>query len=69
MPATIGPEPLARTTLNPHYFEHGRRIDHVFARGARLRPIAARRVLDQPAADGTWPSDHFGVLADFVVGP
>ncbi|QCO67507.1 endonuclease/exonuclease/phosphatase family protein [Luteimonas yindakuii] len=68
VPAALEPAANLRTTLNPHYFERGRRIDHVFARGARLRPLATRRVLDAAADDGTWPSDHFGVLAQFRIG-
>ena len=67
--AATDPGTAARTTLNPHHFERARRIDHVFARGARLQPRAARRVLDVPAGDGTWPSDHFGVLVEFRVQP
>lgn len=66
-PAMLDPAMAKLSTLNPHYFEHGRRIDHVFARGTGLRPLAARRVLDEPGADGTWPSDHFGVLVDFAI--
>ena len=67
--AATDPGTAARTMLNPHHFERTRRIDHVFARGARLQPRAARRVLDVPAGDGTWPSDHFGVLVEFRVQP
>ena len=52
------------TTLNPHYFgDTRRRIDHVFVQRDRFEVLEARRVLDRPDADGTWPSDHFGVLA------
>nr|WP_257644224.1 endonuclease/exonuclease/phosphatase family protein [Luteimonas salinisoli] len=52
----------AVTTLNPHYFgADRRRIDHVFVRGFEV--LEARRVLDAPDAAGTWPSDHFGILA------
>ncbi|WP_420456687.1 endonuclease/exonuclease/phosphatase family protein [Rubrivirga sp.] len=39
-----------------------RRIDHVFA-GPGLDPVAARLVLADPLADGTWASDHRGVWA------
>nr|WP_255698936.1 endonuclease/exonuclease/phosphatase family protein [Luteimonas sp. Y-2-2-4F] len=67
--AAADPAAAAKTTLNPHYFEHGRRIDHVFARGAGLRARSAQRVLDRPGADGAWPSDHFGVRAEFELGP
>lgn len=54
------------TTLNPHYFdtEMERRIDHIFAERGRFEVVDARRVLDRPDGSGTWPSDHFGVLAE-----
>ena len=39
-----------------------RRIDHVFA-GPGVEPVAARLVLAEPLADGTWASDHRGVWA------
>jgi endonuclease/exonuclease/phosphatase family metal-dependent hydrolase len=46
-----------------------RRIDHIFIRcGRRGQPtlgiVDCRVVFDHPI-DGIWPSDHFGVLADF----
>jgi endonuclease/exonuclease/phosphatase family metal-dependent hydrolase len=48
--------------------EPDRRIDYVFVRGpdkqGRGDTREARVVFDQPADDGVWPSDHFGVLAD-----
>jgi endonuclease/exonuclease/phosphatase family metal-dependent hydrolase len=54
---------FAATTLEP-----ARRIDYVFVRGpdrhGRGRPVSARVVLDAPSA-GVWPSDHYGVLAEF----
>ncbi|HEX7060365.1 MAG TPA: endonuclease/exonuclease/phosphatase family protein [Woeseiaceae bacterium] len=55
----------AGTTLNPHYFEPElqRVVDHVFAERARFEAVEARRILDQPDASGTWPSDHFGMYA------
>jgi endonuclease/exonuclease/phosphatase family metal-dependent hydrolase len=50
--------------------EPGRRIDYVMVRcgthGPTLRTVSARRVFDRPV-DGIWPSDHFGVLAEFAV--
>lgn len=53
--------------------EPSNRIDYVFVRGPdrRMRgePIAARLALDAPAADGTWPSDHFAVVADIHAAP
>jgi endonuclease/exonuclease/phosphatase family metal-dependent hydrolase len=53
------------STLNPAHGHISSRIDHVFiARdGApRLAPAACERLFDTPAPDGTWASDHFGVL-------
>jgi endonuclease/exonuclease/phosphatase family metal-dependent hydrolase len=48
--------------------ELNRRIDYILVRGPVTEREAhtiegAKVVLDSPAADGTWPSDHFGVLA------
>ncbi len=49
-----------------------RRIDYLFVspeqRGGIGRVTAARVVLDAPDARGVWPSDHFGVLAEIVIG-
>ncbi|WP_101927086.1 MULTISPECIES: endonuclease/exonuclease/phosphatase family protein [Luteimonas] len=56
----------AVTTLNPHYFEIGSRIDLVFVQPGRFDVRDARLVLDTPGADGTWPSDHFGVHVELV---
>ncbi|MGI5864851.1 MAG: endonuclease/exonuclease/phosphatase family protein [Myxococcales bacterium] len=58
----------SRNPFAVRWIEQDRRIDYVFVRGA---PTAqgeriveeARVVLDQPGADGCWPSDHFGVFA------
>jgi endonuclease/exonuclease/phosphatase family metal-dependent hydrolase len=58
------------TTLNEHKGNPHRRIDHVFvSRDGKpgLQPLACERILDVPAADGTWASDHFGVTAKLVV--
>jgi endonuclease/exonuclease/phosphatase family metal-dependent hydrolase len=46
-----------------------RRIDHIFIRcGPNGQPtlgiVDCTVILDQPV-DGVWPSDHFGVMADF----
>jgi endonuclease/exonuclease/phosphatase family metal-dependent hydrolase len=52
------------------WLERDRRIDYVFVRPERRngsgRVVDARVVLDVPGEDGTWPSDHFGVLADVM---
>lgn len=58
------------TTLNPHWFgEDRRRIDHVLVERGRFEILESRLVLDAPDAQGTWPSDHFGVLARLRVLP
>ena len=50
--------------------ELGRRIDYVLVRcgihGPTLQVVDCSRVFDQ-AVDGTWASDHFGVLAELQV--
>ncbi len=59
-----------RNPMTEHlaFLERDRRIDYLFVRQERRdgrgRVVDARVVLDAPAADGTWPSDHFGVLAE-----
>ncbi len=49
-----------------------RRIDYLFVspeqRGGLGRVRSARVVLDAADARGVWPSDHFGVLAEIVIG-
>ena len=57
-----GADARAVTTLNPHFFDFRARIDHVFAESGRFEVLDARTVLDTPGADGTWPSDHFGIF-------
>ncbi|HZU84042.1 MAG TPA: endonuclease/exonuclease/phosphatase family protein [Polyangiaceae bacterium] len=56
-----GKNPFAAPLLEPD-----RRIDYVFVRGRderfRGRPLEARVCFDQPV-DGTFASDHFGVVA------
>jgi endonuclease/exonuclease/phosphatase family metal-dependent hydrolase len=54
---------------NPHAAldaEPERRLDYVFSgfhgRSGLGRPLECRVVADQPV-DGTWPTDHYGVLA------
>jgi endonuclease/exonuclease/phosphatase family metal-dependent hydrolase len=54
--------------LAPRHWPY-RRIDHIFIRcGKNGQPtlgiVDCRVVLNEPA-DGVWPSDHFGVMADF----
>src|SRR5262249_10921626 len=61
--------------LNPHtellaFLERDRRIDYLLVsperRDGRGRVLDARVVLDAPE-EGTWASDHFGVMGDVRV--
>lgn len=55
--------PLAEaTTLNPAYFTVPARVDHVFVEAGRLKPVEARLLFTEPDAEGTWASDHRGLL-------
>lgn len=55
------------TTLNTALGHTPRRIDYVFyERGSALLSVETRLLFTEPAADGTWASDHFGVLARFA---
>ena len=51
----------SHVTLVPGLHDRPQRIDHVFAQAGALVPERANRILDRAGADGTWPSDHFGV--------
>lgn len=53
------------STLNPAYFTVPARVDHVFLERGRLQPLAAELLFDTPDADGTWASDHRGLLVRF----
>ncbi|UNK57457.1 endonuclease/exonuclease/phosphatase family protein [Pseudoxanthomonas daejeonensis] len=55
----------ASSTLNPAYFSVPARVDHVFAQRGRLRPVEAELLFAEPDADGTWASDHRGLLVRF----
>ena len=50
------------------FLEPGRRLDYIFVtpmrRDGRATIHSCRIVLDQPAADGAYASDHFGLLAE-----
>lgn len=66
---TFGPEnPLVRAGQMP--LEPGRRIDHVMVRCGVHGPtleVAACGLLGDHPVDGTWASDHSGVVADLRV--
>lgn len=61
-----GPE---TTTLNRAWFDTPRRIDHVFFEHDRFRPLRSEILFTQPDAEGTWASDHHGVLSVFAFVP
>lgn len=53
------------------FLDRDRRLDYIFVsplrRDGRCAVEDCRIVLDQPAADGAYPSDHFGLLADIII--
>lgn len=57
----------AHSTLNPAFFDDLRRIDYLWFDPNGLTPLSARLILNEPNDAGVWPSDHFGVLARFVL--
>lgn len=61
--AAVHPEQVGVlvTTLNPAKGHAPCRIDFVYVDPGRLAPEAAEVILDAPAADSVWASDHFGV--------
>lgn len=55
------------TTLNTALGHTPRRIDYLFyERALALRPLDTRILFAAPTADGTWASDHFGVVGRFA---
>ena len=66
--AELHPEPDDRvTTLNPALGHTPRRLDYLlYDRDSSLQPIDVRIVFTEPTAEGTWASDHFGVVGRFV---
>lgn len=57
------------TTLNRAWFDTPRRIDHVFFEHGRFVPVSARILFTEPDAEGTWASDHHGLLSVFEFVP
>lgn len=55
-------DPVSSSTLNLKYFAP-KRIDHVFYQRGEFTPVSSRIIFNQPDADGTWASDHYGMLA------
>lgn len=52
-----------RSTLVPELGHAPRRIDHIYVDAADFIVRSAEIILDDPVAEGLWPSDHFGVHA------
>jgi endonuclease/exonuclease/phosphatase family metal-dependent hydrolase len=64
------------SSANPYtkplaFLEPDRRIDYIFVtpmrRDGRASIRSCRIVLDQPAPDGAYASDHFGLLAEIQI--
>ena len=55
-------DPATATTLNPAYFDRYQQVDHVFLQRGRMQPLEARLLFAEPDAQGTWASDHRGML-------
>ncbi|MGM0458671.1 MAG: endonuclease/exonuclease/phosphatase family protein [Bacteroidota bacterium] len=58
------------STLNFHLGHTKRRIDYVFFARKRVPYLTAKSadiILNSPDEDGNYPSDHFGVLAEFEI--
>ena len=59
------------STLNYHLGHEKRRIDHIYFNRAESHQIIPRKaeiVLNEEGPDGNYPSDHFGVYAEFSIG-
>jgi endonuclease/exonuclease/phosphatase family metal-dependent hydrolase len=74
----VGDPGITWARENPHRARMGwlradRRIDYIFVtasrRDGRGTVRDARVILDQPDADGLYPSDHYGVMADVQTTP
>ncbi len=59
-----GPE---TTTLNRAWFDAPKRIDHIFFETGRFEPVRSEILFTEPDAEGTWASDHHGVLSVFRI--
>lgn len=55
------------TTLNRAWFDAPKRIDHIFFETARFEPVSSEILFTKPDAEGTWASDHHGVLSVFRI--
>lgn len=55
------------TTLNRAWFDAPKRIDHIFFETGRFEPVRSEILFTEPDAEGTWASDHHGVLSVFRI--
>ncbi len=53
---------VSSSTLNLKYFAP-KRIDHIFHQRGEFTPVSSQIIFNQADADGTWASDHYGLLA------
>lgn len=56
----------AASTLNPALGHAPAAIDHILADPRAFTPVGSALLFTEPAADGTWASDHFGIWARLV---
>ncbi|MEO8364987.1 MAG: endonuclease/exonuclease/phosphatase family protein [Pseudoxanthomonas sp.] len=55
-------DPVSSSTLNLKYFTP-KRIDHIFYQRGKFTPVSSQIVFNHADAEGTWASDHYGMLA------
>ena len=55
-------DPVTSSTLNLKYYAP-KRIDHVFYQRGEFTPVSSQIIFNHADADGTWASDHYGMLA------
>lgn len=55
-------DPVSSSTLNLKYYAP-KRIDHIFYQRGEFNPVSSQIVFNHADAEGTWASDHYGVLA------
>ncbi|MDN5780411.1 MAG: endonuclease/exonuclease/phosphatase family protein [Luteimonas sp.] len=64
MHADTAPGDRAHSTLNLDQYPP-KHIDQVLLQRGAFVPVQARVILDRPDAEGTWASDHYGVMVKF----
>ena len=54
---------VSSSTLNLKYFAP-KRIDHIFYQRGEFTPVSSRIIFNQADENGTWASDHYGMLVN-----